>query len=85
MLLCPFLTTWARNKQSLKGVHHGRCTHGPGGCGNGDGRDEGEVVAGVHAVPQRREDEGQRHAVAGSPVVAHAAGRGEHMGSADWL
>ena len=62
-----------------------RSTHGPCGCSDGDGRDEGEVVPGIHSVPQRRKDKGHRHGMVRSPVIAHTREREESGESSDWL
>lgn len=47
------------------------CTYCAGCDGDGDGGDEGEVIPGEDAVPQGRQDEGQRQPVPGGSVVTH--------------
>lgn len=47
------------------------CTYGSCCNGDGDGSDESEIVPGIHAMPQGREDKGQRQPVLGGSVVTH--------------
>ena len=70
---------------SLHSCDSNTSTHGPCGCSDGDGRDEGEVVPGIHSVPQRRKDKGHGHGMVRSPVIAHTREREESGESSDWL